>query len=220
VASAELCAGEVGNGAVGIVVGVIGMINVETSLGQTPLTFDGLTWREFKAVEAILSQPDYRFSFLDGRLAIDRGLDGSHKLIKARIGGLLQVYLLAAGFDFTPTGSMTLESESGRVKCEADESYRLTDGRKHPDLAIEVVFSSGGINKLEAYKRLKIAEVWFWEDGVLEVHHLRGEGAAARYEKVAQSEAVPGIDLELLRRCITMVNHVEAIKTFQQGIRG
>jgi hypothetical protein len=26
--------------------------------------------------------------------------------------------------------------------------------------------------------------------------------------------------LELLRRCITMVNHVEAIKTFQQGIRG
>ncbi len=195
------------------------MINVETSLSQTPLIFDGLTWREFKAVEAILSQPDYRFSFLDGRLAIERGLDGPHKLIKARIGRLLQVYLLAAGFDFTPTGSMTLESESGLVKREADESYRLTEGRKHPDLAIEVVFSSGGINKLEAYKRLKIAEVWFWEDGVLEVHHLRGEGEAARYEKIAQSEAVPGIDLELLRRCITIVNHVEAIKTFQQGIR-
>ncbi len=194
------------------------MINVETSPSQTPLIFDGLTWREFKAVEAILSRPDYRFSFLDGRLAIERGLDGPHKLLKARIGGLLQVYLLAAGFDFTPTGSMTLESESGLVKREADESYRLTEGRKHPDLAIEVFFSSGGINKLEAYKRLKISEVWFWEDGVLEVHHLRGEGETAGYEKIDQSEAVPGIDLELLRRCITIVNHVEAIKTFQQGI--
>jgi Uma2 family endonuclease len=196
------------------------MINVENSLSQTPLIFEGLTWREFKAVEAILSQPGYRFSFLDGTLAIELGLDGLHKLIKARIGALLQIYLLAAGFDFTPTGSMTLESESGLVKREADESYRLTEGQKSPDLAIEVVFSSGGINKLEAYKRLKIAEVWFWEDGVLEVHHLRGEGEAAGYEKVAQSEAVPGIDLELLRRCITMVNHVEAIKTFQQGSAG
>jgi Uma2 family endonuclease len=195
------------------------MINVKKSLSQTPLIFEGLTWREFKAVEAILSQPGYRFSFLEGTLAIELGLDGPHKLIKARIGGLLQVYLLATGFDFTPTGSMTLESESGLVKREADESYRLTEGRKHPDLAIEVVFSSGGINKLEAYKRLKISEVWFWEDGVLEIHHLRGEGDAAGYEKVSQSEVVPGIDLELLRRCITMVNHVEAIKTFQQGIR-
>jgi Uma2 family endonuclease len=228
VASAELCASQVGDGAVGVVVGAIGVINLEKSLSQTPLIFEGMTWREFKAVEAILSQPDYRFSFLDRRLAIERGLDGPHKLIKARIGGLLQVYLLAAGFDFTPTGSMTLESESGLVKREADESYRLTEGRKHPDLAIElgsccaneIVFSSGGINKLEAYKRLKISEVWFWEDGVLEVHHLRGEGEAAGYEKVAQSEVVPGIDLELLRRCITIVNHVEAIKTFQQGIRG
>jgi Uma2 family endonuclease len=196
------------------------MINVEKSLSQTPLIFEGMTWREFKAVEAILSQPGYRFSFLDGTLAIERGLNGPHKLIKARIGALLQVYLLAAGFDFTPTGSMTLENESGLVKREADESYRLTESRKHPDLAIEIVFSSGGINKLEAYKRLKISEVWFWEDGVLEIHHLRDECDAAGYEKVAQSEAVPGIDLELLRRCITMVNHVEAIKTFQQGIRG
>lgn len=37
---------------------------------------------------------------------------------------------------------------------------------------------------------------------------------------IGQSEVVPGIDLELRRRCITIVNHVEAIKTFQQGIRG
>jgi Uma2 family endonuclease len=184
-----------------------------------PLLFEALTWREFKAVEAILNQPSYRFSFLAGTMAIERGLDAPHKLIKARIGGLLQVYLLAAGFDFTPTGSMTLASESASVQIEPDESYRLTAGRKNPDLAIEVVFSSGGINKLEAYKRLKISEVWFWEDGVLEIHHLRGEGEAAGYEKLAQSEVVPGIDRELLRRCIVMVNHVEAIKTFQQGIR-
>jgi Uma2 family endonuclease len=181
-----------------------------------PLLFEGLTWREFKIVEQLLDRPGYRLSFLDGVLEIQAMPSELHETVKKRIAGLLELYFLLLGFDFTPTGSMTLESESGLVKREADESYRLTAGRKNPDLAIEIVFSSGGINKLEAYQRLKIAEVWFWEDGVLEIYHLRGEGESARYEQVAQSEAVPGIDLELLLRCITMVNHVEAIKTFQR----
>jgi Uma2 family endonuclease len=185
-----------------------------------PLLFEGLTWREFKIVEQLLDRPGYRLSFLDGVLEIQTLPSKQYETVKKRIAGLLELYFLLLGFDFTPTGSMTLESESGLVKREADESYRLTAGRKNPDLAIEIVFSSGGINKLEAYQRLKITEVWFWEDGVLEIYHLRGEGEAGRYEQVAQSEAVPGIDLELLLRCITMANHVEAIKTFQQAIRG
>ncbi|MEP0793698.1 Uma2 family endonuclease [Trichocoleus sp. DQ-A3] len=97
--------------------------------------------------------------------------------------------------------------------------YKLTPGRVRPDLAIEVVFTSGGINKLEVYKRLKIPEVWFWEDGVLEIYHLRGEGNTLDYEKIFSSEEMKGIDLDLLLRCINMVNHVDAIKTFQQALQ-
>ena len=184
---------------------------------QTPLLFEGLTWREFKAIEQLLDRPGYRLSFLDGILEIQQMPGEPHETVKERIGALLEIYLLIAGFDFIPTGSMTLESESGAVKREADKSYKLAAGRSRPDLAIEVVFSSGGINKLEAYKRLKIGEVWFWEDGVLEIYHLREENNQLRYEKIVSSEAVPGINLELLLRCVNMVNHVEAIKTFQQG---
>ena len=186
---------------------------------ESPLLFDGLTWREFKAVEQLLDRPGYRLSFLDGILEIRRMPGEPHETIKARIGALLELYLLMAGFDFTPTGSMTLESETGKVKREADESYKLAPDRRLPDLAIEIVFSSGGINKLEAYKRLKIPEVWFWEDGLLEVYHLRGEGDALQYEKISSSEEVQGIDLDLLLRCMNMVNHVDAIKTFQQALQ-
>jgi len=64
------------------------------------------------------------------------------------------------GLDFTPTGSVTLENEFEKVKREGDKSYELGANRKHPDLVIEVVVSSGGINKLEAYKRLQIPELW------------------------------------------------------------
>jgi Uma2 family endonuclease len=142
-----------------------------------------------------------------------------HQTVKERIGALFDLYLLMAGFDFTPTGSMTLESEGVAVKREADESYKLAPGRTNPDLAIEVVFTSGGINKLEIYKRLKIKEVWFWEDGVLELYHLRGEGNTLDYEQIKSSEEVKGIDLDLLLRCITMVNHVDAIKTFQKALQ-
>jgi hypothetical protein len=60
--------------------------------------------------------------------------------------------------------------------------------------------------------------VWFWEDGLLEIHHLRGEGDKAHYEKIAESESVPGIDLKLLRRCTVMVNHLDAIRTFQKNL--
>ncbi|TAG95794.1 MAG: Uma2 family endonuclease [Oscillatoriales cyanobacterium] len=186
---------------------------------ESPLLFEGLTWREFKAVEQLLDRPGYRLSFLDGILEIKLMPGEPHETVKKRIAGLLELYLLMAGFDFTPTGSMTLESETVQVKREADESYKLAPGRRLPDLAIEIVFSSGGIDKLEAYKRLKIPEVWFWEDGLLEVYHLRGEGDALHYEKVSSSEEVKGIDLDLLLRCINMVNHVDAVKTFQQALQ-
>ncbi len=192
---------------------------IATPRKESPLLFEGMTWREFKAVEQLLDRPGYRLSFLDGILEIRRMPGEPHETAKKRIAALLELYLLMAGFDFTPTGSMTLESESVTVKREADESYKLAPGRMLPDLAIEVVFSSGGINKLEAYKRLKIKEVWFWEDGVLEVYHLQGEGNTLNYEKISSSEEVKGIDLDLLLRCINMINHVEAIKTFQQGIQ-
>ncbi len=185
----------------------------------TPLLFEGLTWREFKAVEQLLDRPGYRLSFLDGVLEIVQMPGEAHETVKKRIAALLELYFLRAGFDFTPTGSMTLESETGQVKREADESYRLTPGRLRPDLAVEVVFSSGGIRKLDAYQRLKIPEVWFWEDGVLGIYHLRGEAEPQLYEKIDQSEVVPGIDLELLSRCIRMENHVEALKIWQQAIQ-
>jgi len=184
---------------------------------QIPFLFENLTWREFKAVEQLLDRPGYRLSFLDGILEIRQMPGESHETVKGRLGALLELYLLSAGFDFTPTESMTLESEGGSVKREADKSYKLAPGRSRPDLAIEIVFTSGGIDKLEAYKRLKISEVWFWEDGGLEIYRLRGEGNQLHYEKIAQSEEVPGINLELLLNCIQMANHVDAIKKFQSG---
>jgi hypothetical protein len=79
---------------------------------ESPLLFEGLTWREFKAVEQLLDRPGYRLSFLDGVLEIRKMPGEPHETVKKRIAALLEIFLMMAGFDFTPTGSMTLENEA------------------------------------------------------------------------------------------------------------
>ncbi len=184
------------------------------------MLFRGLTWREFRVVEQLLDRSGYRFSFLDGVLEILKMPGGLHEITKKRIAGLLDMYLFLAGFDFSPTGSMTLESEPDQVKREPDQSYRLKPDSKRPDLLLEVMVTRGGLNPLELYKRLKISELWLWEDGVLDLYHLRQDEETLSYEKIQHSEEVPGIDLELLKRCVLMNSHVEALKVWQKAIGG
>lgn len=87
-----------------------------------------------------------------------------------------------------------------------------------PDLSIEVVFTSGGIDKLARYQALGVPEVWFWQDGTLALYHLRPSG----YERIERSE-LPGLaelDIELLKRCLWVAetDTVEAIRLFRRAI--
>jgi len=191
-----------------------------TALSQleAPILIDAMTWREFKAAEQLLNRPGVRLSYLDGVLEIRRMPGEEHETIKERMGTLLDLYLLQLGIDYTPTGSMTLESESGLVKREADKSYKLGANRDRPDLLIEVVVTSGGIDKLEAYRRLHIPEVWFWQNGTLEIYHLRTE-TTAFYDRITNSEVLPDLDVALFSACVNMANHRDAVRTFQRGIQ-
>ncbi len=184
-------------------------------LEAEPILIDGLTWREFKATEQLLDRPGVRLSFLDGVLEIRKMPGKKHATVKRRISTLLDDYLEYAGIDYTPTGSMTLESAAGLVKRAAGDSYELGPNRERPDLAIEIVITSGGINKLEAYKRLQIPEIWFWEHDRLALYALRSDG----YEPIQRSEILPALDIDLLSRCINLPNHTQAVKTFRQAIQ-
>lgn len=179
-----------------------------------PILIDGMTWREFKVAEQLLDRPGVRLSFLNGILEIRKMPGKKHETLKKRVAALLEVYLEFAGIDFTPTGSMTLENETGLVKREADESYELGPDRDKPDIVIEVTVTSGGINKLEAYQRLSIPEVWFWENKRLSLYTLR----SSKYEEVTQSEQLPGLDMGLLVQCINLENHIQAVREFRQAL--
>lgn len=82
-----------------------------------------------------------------------------------------------------------------------------------------MVVTSGGLNKPKAYKRLKIPEVWFWQNGTLAIYHLREIDKAADYEQLQVSEELPGLDIALLLKCINMPRHVEAVNAFRQALK-
>jgi Uma2 family endonuclease len=81
-----------------------------------------------------------------------------------------------------------------------------------------VVFTSGGVSKLQGYQALGVQEVWFWQDGTLKLYHLRGD----RYEPIVRSEleALQSLDIDLLKRCIMLgeTDAGEAIRLFNAGL--
>lgn len=58
---------------------------------------------------------------------------------------------------------MTQEKER-EVSVQADQSFSLGSVKTIPDLSIEVVVTSGGVDKLARYQALGVPEVWFWQD--------------------------------------------------------
>jgi Uma2 family endonuclease len=173
------------------------------------------TWEQFKFIQkGFDGSPGVRLFYYDETIEILMS-GREHELFASIIGYLVTTFLVEKGIFFQPTRSMTQEKE-GVASAQADESYCIGSVKPIPDLSIEVVFTSGGTNKLERYAALGVPEVWFWEDGLLKLYHLRD----SEYECVDRSQ-LPGLDtldLGLLRRCVLIAetDAGEAIRAFRQ----
>lgn len=175
------------------------------------------TWEQFKFIQKGFDDSrGVRLFYYDETIEIL--MPGrEHELFASIIGYLITTFLTEQGIFFQPTRSMTQEKE-GVVSAQADESYCIESVKTIPDLSIEVVFTSGGISKLERYKALGVPEVWFWEDGALKLYHLQN----GIYEPIDRSR-LPGLsdlNLDLLKRCILMAetNTGEAIRAFRREL--
>jgi Uma2 family endonuclease len=125
-------------------------------------------------------------------------------------------YFVEKDIEFNPLDSFTQE-KGEEVSAQAEESFLICKPTGiTPDLSIELVFNSGGKRKLTRYQALGVPAVWFWEDGVFGLYHLRSHA----YEKIGQIEVLPGLDINLLSRCLLMASRVEAVKEFRRGISG
>jgi len=187
---------------------------VKNSTIDSCLTLIGISWSQFESLEAAFeSIGGVKFTYLDGILEI-MTVSPEHEDTKSTLSVLLETYLREKGMRFYIRGGPTLGNEKLKAKKEPDESYNLQTKKAIPDLAIEVVFTSGGINKLEIYKRVGVPEVWFWEDGVLSIYYLRED-----YEREQCSVLLPELDIALLVKYLNYFDQYDAVTEFIKVLR-
>ncbi|NEO34538.1 MAG: Uma2 family endonuclease [Symploca sp. SIO3C6] len=181
-------------------------------------------WAQYDALLTDLGDGSgYRVHFLDGVLEI-LAPSRKHEQGKTLLGHLLELYFLEAYIEYFPMGSTTLQNPAQQAGGEPDESYCIGTDKEFPDLAIEVIVTSGSINRLELYRRLGVQEVWFWKKNRLFLYHLREDTPeqfvnTAGYELIEQSDILPNLDITLLIRCLQNPSPLAAAKAFRQGIK-
>lgn len=118
---------------------------LETPVPERCIVRSAVTWLQFETIEAAFENvPGVKFTYLDGTLEIIT-LSPEHEETKSTIGLLLEAYMREKGIRFYVKGGPTLGSEEQGARKEPDESYNLETKKSIPDLAIEVIFTSGGI---------------------------------------------------------------------------
>jgi Uma2 family endonuclease len=179
----------------------------------------GVSWRDYETVLAIRGDDaGVRLTYLRGELEFMRP-SWRHGLIQKTIARLVEIYALERDIELEGAGSWTVKEELQERGAEPDECYflRRPDGAQpeRPDLALEVVHTSGGLDKLEVYRGLGVPEVWFWREGRLEVHLLEG-GA---YVSSPTSRLLPDLDLDLLLRHLDPEHQSRATRNYLAALR-
>ncbi len=177
----------------------------------------GLSWQRYLDLDKALGddRPGPRFYYLEGELEI-MTTSNEHERIKKWIGDFMADYFLETDMDVMPRGQATMRKSLKEAGAEPDESWCLGEEKEFPDLVLEIALTSGGVSKLEVYRRFQVPEIWFWRRNAVEIFALRQDGSA--YDQFPQSRLLPQLDVALLERCVRIASWREARRTFRTGL--
>jgi Uma2 family endonuclease len=180
------------------------------------VTLRSVSWEQFKAIEAQLeNNQDAKLIYLAGMLEIMSPISDEHEYVKTTLGYLLEAYMRELAIRFYGRGGFTLE-EPGYASGTPDESYCIGSNKETPDIVIEVIVTSGTIDRKELYKPKKVPEVWFWKSNSIRIFHLNATG---EYEEINRSQFFPDLDTAMLLQYIAYPDQYDAVNEFIQAIR-
>jgi Uma2 family endonuclease len=183
------------------------------SIAEQRLILYGVSWQQYETLRQTLDEVSgTRITYLNGTLEITIP-SPEHEDSKATIGDLLGVYLRQKQIRFYHRGSPTVKNQDTARGKEPDDSFNLGTKKKIPDLAIEVIVSSGGLDILSVYQGLGVPEVWLWQNQ-LSIYHLLPDG----YEQISQSKLLPDLDISLLVKYLNYADQYDAIIEFRNEI--
>ena len=173
-----------------------------------------ITWQAYESLlSALGNSSGYRVAYLLETLEI-MSPSRSHELDKKAIARLLEAYLEEKRIRFWGLGSTTLKNKDKQAGKEPDECYCISTDKEIPDLAIEVVYTSGGVDTLKIYQRLGIGEVWFWQNNEFAIYCLENDN----YQQQQQSKLLPDLDLTLFAQYVVIQDPLDAIVQWRKAI--
>lgn len=192
----------------------------ESQHEEPRFVLQGVPWWTYVALrDALDDHAGLKLTYLEGTLEL-MSPSMLHEDAKKIIARLLEAWATERRVDLRGFGSTTFRREARQRGLEPDECYKLgkleEDGV--PDIAIEVVVSSGLVDKMAVYAGLGVPEVWIWQPstGAIVVNRLIG-GA---YQRRERSEVLPSLDLvELAKFVKPGENQTELVRAYQAVLR-
>jgi Uma2 family endonuclease len=190
-----------------------------------------VSWSDYQALLSMrgdAARP--RIAYLHGELEL-MAPSSNHELLKKNLARLVEAYADALGLDLIGLGSWTLKNQAKERGLEPDECYvfgPLTTPASAapaleaaladiaiPDIAIEVVWTHGGINKLSIYHGLGVPEVWILQEGRLDFHLLEADG----YRQASRSRLWPAFDPALVLPLMRETSQMRAVRALREQLR-
>ena len=179
------------------------------------LVMYGVPWRDYCVLRELLDSPGLRMTYIEGTLELMTP-SPLHERLKTTIARLVETFALERDVPLYGYGSTTFRSEAKERGLEPDECYVMGgELRESPDIALEVVVKSGGIDKLAVYAGLGVGEVWFFEDGSFHLYALAGQ----TYRAIDRSELVPELDFAELAALAMRPDQHEAVREYSRRLR-
>lgn len=175
-----------------------------------------LSWEQFEQfLDMRGDEPGVRIAYVNGDLELmSPSMD--HESIKKTIARLIEIYAIEKNIELKGCGSWTLKDKARKLGIEPDECYIVgTNPKEAPDLAIEVVWTSGGIDKLEIYREFGVAEVWMWQKKQLFIFGL----IDGDYRELKSSQLFPDLNLALLVQHIDPDHQTASARAYWNALR-
>jgi len=182
------------------------------------LVLEGISWQQYDALVALFINqfPALRMTYLEGTLEL-MTTSPEHERLKKAIARLIETFAEELDLDLNGYGSATFRKEVVARGLEPDECYCLGELHEVPNIALEIVLTSGGIDKLEVYKGLGVQEVWFWQNQHMRIYGLvDGE---IGYKSLETSQCLPQLDVALLASYVDRPSQTQAVKAYRQALR-
>jgi Uma2 family endonuclease len=168
--------------------------------GDQCVVFRDIDWKGYSTFLRVRGEQSVpRMIYLDGSLFLVSP-SFSHEYITERLGWLVLVLVEELDMPCVPSRSTTFRRRAKRGGVEGDLSYYLANesrvrGKKQinvkidppPDLAVEVVRTHDADAALEVYRRVRVPEVWVYEEE-LTILAIQPDG---RYAPIPRSLAFP-----------------------------